>query len=70
MDKTTEDKKKYKTSAKVRQKWEEENYKKYVVRFRNKDDMDLIKFVAEEKERGINTTELFRKALYDYMLKH
>ena len=70
MDKTTEDKKKYKTSAKVRQKWEEENYKKYVVRFRNKDDMDLIKFVADEKERGINTTELFRKALYDYMLKH
>ena len=70
MDKTTEDKKKYKTSAKVRQKWEEENYKKYVIRFRNKDDMDLIKFVAEEKERGINTTELFRKALYDYMLKH
>lgn len=70
MDKEKEDKKKYKTSAKVRQKWEEENYKKYVVRFRNKDDMDLIKFVAEEKERGINTTELFRKALYDYMLKH
>lgn len=70
MDKTTEDKKKYKTSAKVRQKWEEENYKKYVVRLRNKDDMDLIKFVADEKERGINTTELFRKALYDYMLKH
>ena len=62
-----EEKKKQSTSAEVRMKWEKENYKKYVIRFRFDKDKDLMDYIEEQKELGIGTTELVRSALFEYM---
>jgi hypothetical protein len=62
-----EEKKKYKTSSESKMKWEKENYKKYVVRFRTDRDKELMEYINKEKERGVGTTELFRDALTEYI---
>ena len=58
------------TSAKARMEWENKTYKKHVIRLRLKEDKDLIDYIEEEKEIGVNPTELVRRALFEYKQNH
>lgn len=50
------------TSYEVRQRWDKENFKRYVISLRLKEDAELIEYIeAHKSETG--TTELFRVAL-------
>lgn len=51
-----------KTSSEVKQRWEAQNYKKYLVRLRADEDKDLIEFIERTKS-VYGTTELFRAGL-------
>ncbi len=51
------------TSTEVKQRWEKENYSRYVVRLRKDTDAELIDLIEARKEAGENTTEIFRDAL-------
>ena len=50
------------TSYEIRQRWDKENLKRYVVSLRINDDADLINYI-EQKKKEVGTTELFRQAL-------
>lgn len=50
------------TSYEVRQRWDKENLKRYVVSFRIKEDANLIEYIESHKSE-LGTTELFRNAL-------
>ena len=52
-----------KTSNQVKNTWKRRNYRQYNVNLRIDVDGDLIDLVEAEKEKGLNTTEVFRKAL-------
>ena len=52
-----------KTSNQVKNNWKRRNYRQYNVNLRIDVDGDLIDLVEAEKEKGLNTTEVFRKAL-------
>ena len=54
-------KRKTTTSSAVKQRWEANNYKKYIVRLRN-DETELIDFIENNKEK-YGTTELFRMGI-------
>ena len=51
------------TSTEVKQRWEKENYSRYVVRLRKDTDAELIDLIEARKQAGENTTEIFRDAL-------
>lgn len=51
------------TSTEVKQRWEKENYKRYVVRLRNDTDKDLIDYIESRKIRGDGTSEIFKELL-------
>lgn len=50
------------TSYEIRQRWDKENLKRYVISLRLSDDSDLIEYI-ERNKKEIGTTEIFRKAL-------
>lgn len=50
------------TSYEVRQRWDRENLKRYVIALRVEDDADLIEYIEEHKKE-LGTTEIFRSAL-------
>lgn len=50
------------TSYEVRQRWDKENLKRYVISLRLEDDADLIDYI-EANKKEIGTTEIFRSAL-------
>lgn len=50
------------TSYEVRQRWDKENLKRYVIALRVEDDAELIDYIESNKKK-IGTTELFRSAL-------
>lgn len=52
-----------KTSTAAKYRWNKENYKQYFVSFRKDTDAELIAFVEEKKESGLQTTEIFRDAI-------
>ena len=51
------------TSYEVRQRWDRENLKRYVVSLRQKEDADLIAYI-EANKAVTGTTEIFRSALH------
>ena len=56
------------SNNKTRMEWEKKTYKKYMVRFRNDTERDLIDYVKEQSElHGISTSELFKMALVEYI---
>lgn len=55
-----------KTSTKVKQRWENKTYTKYILRFRNDTDRKLINYLEKNKER-LGTTNIFREALDEYI---
>lgn len=44
-------------------RWEKNNIKSYAVRLNKKKDSELIKLVESQKERGLQTSEIFKAAL-------
>lgn len=50
------------TSSEVKQRWESKAYKKYLVRFRDDTDKEIINYIEANKER-FGTTEIFRAAM-------
>ena len=55
-----------KTSTAVKQRWENKAYTKYLVRFRNDTDSNLINYLEKNKER-LGTSNIFRDALELYI---
>lgn len=55
-----------KTSTAVKQRWENKAYTKYLVRFRNDTDRNLIDYLEKNKER-MGTSNIFRDALEMYI---
>lgn len=51
-----------KTSTEVKQRWENANYSRYVVRLRYDADKDLIDYIEEQKQTR-STSEIFRDAI-------
>lgn len=50
------------TSSEVKQRWENKAYKKFLVRFREDTDKEIIAYIEANKER-FGTTEIFRAAM-------
>ena len=50
------------TSSEVKQRWENKAYKKFLVRFREDTDKEIIDYIEANKER-FGTTEIFRAAM-------
>ena len=50
------------TSSEVKQRWENKTYKKFLVRFREDADKEIIDYIEANKER-FGTTEIFRAAM-------
>ena len=50
------------TSSEVKQRWENKAYKKFLVRFREDADKEIIDYIEANKER-FGTTEIFRAAM-------
>ena len=50
------------TSSEVKQRWENKAYKKFLVRFREDTDQEIIAYIEANKER-FGTTEIFRAAM-------
>lgn len=50
------------TSNEVKQRWENKAYRKFLIRFREDTDRDLIDYLEQHKEQ-FGTTEIFRQAL-------
>ena len=50
------------TSTEVKQRWENKAYKKFLVRFREDADKEIIDYIEANKER-FGTTEIFRAAM-------
>ena len=50
------------TSSEVKQRWENKAYKKFLVRFREDADKEIIAYIEANKER-FGTTEIFRAAM-------
>lgn len=50
------------TSTEVKQRWENKAYKKFLVRFREDTDKEIIAYIEAHKER-FGTTEIFRAAM-------
>ena len=50
------------TSTEVKQRWENKAYKKFLVRFREDTDKEIIAYIEANKER-FGTTEIFRAAM-------
>lgn len=55
-----------KTSTEVKQRWESKAYTKYLVRFRNDTDRNLVDYLEKNKER-MGTSNIFRDALEMYI---
>lgn len=55
-----------KTSTEVKQRWENKAYTKYLVRFRNDTDRNLVDYLEKNKER-MGTSNIFRDALEMYI---
>lgn len=51
-----------KTSTEVKQRWENANYSRYVVRLRYDTDKELIDYVEKQKQTR-STSEIFKAAL-------
>lgn len=51
------------TSYKVRQRWDQENLKKYGVAFHIERDSDVIDYIESQKATGKGTSEIFREAI-------
>ena len=58
-----------KTSTEVKQRWEAENYQRYMFRLRNDTDQDLIDYIEEKKDEGMGITEIIREALEQIVYK-
>ena len=52
-----------KTSTEVKQRWENANYSRYVVRLRKDTDANLIGYIESRKAGGERTSDIFREAL-------
>ena len=50
------------TSTEVKQRWENKAYKKFLVRFREDADKEIIDYIEANKER-FGTTEICRAAM-------
>lgn len=46
----------------MRQRWDKEHLKRYVISLRIEDDAELIEYIEANKNK-VGTTELFRSAL-------
>ncbi len=60
-------KRKTHTSSEVKRRYNKKTYKNYNVNFRYKEDEDIIKLIENEKEKGLSTTEIFRKYVRNYI---
>lgn len=56
-------KRKTTTSTEVKQRWEAKAYKKYMIRLRLDTDKDLIEYIEQKKQNGVQITELVREGL-------
>ena len=57
------------TKQEIRNEWDRVNLKRYNVAFHRTNDARLIDFVEKRKERGEQTTEIFREAVESLMQK-
>lgn len=51
------------TSTEVKQRWENANYNRYVVRLRKDNDKEAIEYIERRKMNGAQTSEIFREAI-------
>lgn len=51
------------TTREARQRWDEQNLKKYGVALRTDSDRDLIAYIEAQKAAGMHTSEIFRAGL-------
>lgn len=57
-------KRKTTTSTEVKQRWEKDNYKRYVLRLRKDTDADLINLIESTKaQHGTGTSETIKELL-------
>lgn len=57
------------TRQEIRNEWDRVNLKRYNVAFHRTNDTRLIDFIEKRKERGEQTTEIFREAIETLMDK-
>lgn len=57
------------TSTEVKQRWIDNNYKRYTVSFRYDTDKDLIDYIEERKHNGDMTSEIIKEAIEALMEK-
>ena len=55
------------TRQEIRNEWNRVNLKHYNVAFHRTNDKDLIEYIEKRKERGEQTTEIFRDAVESLM---
>ena len=56
-------KRKTTTSTEVKQRWEAKTYKKYMIRLRQDTDKDIIDYIEQQKQNGVQISELVREGL-------
>lgn len=56
-------KRKTTTSTEVKRRYNEKTYKRYQIYMRIEEDADAIAYIEEEKQRGANTSEIFRAGI-------
>lgn len=61
MEERITNKRKTKTSKEVKKKYEDKVYKKFLVRLRNDTDEELINYIELQQEKGVQTSEIFRR---------
>ena len=54
------------TSYEVRKRWDADNHKIYSIRFRLKEDAELIEYIEAHKAE-MGTSNIFREALENYI---
>lgn len=57
------------TSYESKHRWLKANYQRYNINLRFDTDRDLIDYIEQKKDEGMNTTEIFREALEKIVYK-
>ena len=57
------------TSTEVKQRWIDNNYKRYIASLRYDTDRELIDYIEDQKQSGKQTSEIIRAAIEALMDK-
>lgn len=58
-----------KPSTEAKQRWIDKNYQRFIISLRYDTDQDIIDYIEQKKDEGMNTTEIFREALEKIVYK-